>query len=281
MAQARVDTEAVLRDLWQARGGRARRLVDLAEFPNAIRATSVVAFLVLWEVGARNIDPILFSTPSAIARAFWRVTASGELPRELFLSLSIFGVGLGLAVALGVVIGLLMGRYRLVEYLLDPYINALYATPRVALIPLMILWLGLGVEAKIFIVFLVGFFPVVINTAHGVKNVSGGYVEIVRAYGASERQVFTKVIVPAAVPFIATGIRLAVGRALVGMVVAEMFTAIRGLGGMVIKYSSDFDTAALFVPIIVLAVLGVVLSEVTQRLELVFARWKETERAQL
>ncbi|MFQ5896253.1 MAG: ABC transporter permease, partial [Nitrospinota bacterium] len=230
---------------------------------------------------ARNIDPILFSTPSAIVQAFWRVTASGELPSQLVLSLSIFATGLTLAVILGVVIGLLMGRYRFFEYLLDPYINALYATPRVALIPLMILWLGLGVEAKIFIVFLVGFFPVVINTSHGVRDVSGGYVEIVRAYGANERQIFTKVMVPAAVPFITTGIRLAVGRSLVGMVVAEMFTAIKGLGGMVIKYSSDFDTAALFVPIIVLAVLGMVLSEVAKQLELVFARWKETERAQV
>ena len=255
------------------------RLGDLVEYPNFIRAVSVVAVLIFWEIGARNIDPILFATPSAIADAFYRLTVSGELPREIVQSLSIFVTGFTLAIVIGIGVGLVMGRYRIMEYILDPYINALYATPRVALIPLMILWLGLGIEAKIFIVFLVGFFPVAINTTQGVKNVSGSYVDIVRAYGASERQIFTKVIFPAAVPFVATGVRLAVGRSLVGMVVAEMFTAIKGLGGMVIKYSSDFDTAGLFVPIIVLAVLGIVLSELAKHMELVFARWKETERA--
>lgn len=275
----KINVEAVVQEIKRERGERRKSLADLAEYPNVIRLVSVVAFLLFWEVGARNIDPILFATPSAIADAFYRLTVSGELPRELVLSLSIFITGLALAIIVGIVIGLIMGRYRIMEFILDPYINALYATPRVALIPLMILWLGLGIEAKIFIVFLVGFFPVAINTAQGVKNVSGGYVEIVRAYGANERQIFTKVIFPAAVPFIITGVRLAVGRSLVGIVVAEMFTAIKGLGGMVIKYSSDFDTAGLFVPIIVLAVLGMILSELAKQLEMVFSRWKETERA--
>jgi NitT/TauT family transport system permease protein len=276
---ASVNVEAVVRDIRKERGERKKSFSDLAEYPNTIRVVSVVAFLIFWEVGAKNIDPILFATPSAIAEAFYRLTVSGELPREVVLSLSIFFTGFTLAVVVGIAVGLVMGRYRVMEYVLDPYINALYATPRVALIPLMILWLGLGVEAKVFIVFLVGFFPVAINTTQGVKNVSGSYVDIVCAYGASERQIFTKVIFPAAVPFIMTGLRLAVGRSLVGMVVAEMFTAIKGLGGMVIKYSSDFDTAGLFVPIIVLATLGVVLSELAKHLELVFSRWKETERA--
>ncbi len=276
---AQVNVEAVVREIQRERGERKMRLGDLVEYPNFIRAVSVVAVLIFWEIGARNIDPILFATPSAIAEAFYRLTVSGELPREIVQSLSIFVTGFTLAIVIGIGVGLVMGRYRIMEYILDPYINALYATPRVALIPLMILWLGLGIEAKIFIVFLVGFFPVAINTTQGVKNVSGSYVDIVRAYGASERQIFTKVIFPAAVPFVATGVRLAVGRSLVGMVVAEMFTAIKGLGGMVIKYSSDFDTAGLFVPIIVLAVLGIVLSELAKHMELVFARWKETERA--
>ncbi len=276
---ASVNVAAVVREIQKERGERKKSFADLAEYPNIIRLVSVVAFLLVWEVGAQNIDPILFSTPSGIADAFWRLTISGELPSELIQSLSIFITGLALAIVIGIGVGLVMGRYRVMEFILDPYINALYATPRVALIPLMILWLGLGIEAKIFIVFLVGFFPVAINTTQGVKNVSGSYVDIVRAYGANERQIFTKVIFPASVPFIVTGVRLAVGRSLVGMVVAEMFTAIKGLGGMVIKYSSDFDTAGLFVPIIVLAVLGVILSELAKQMELVFSRWKETERA--
>ncbi|MCZ6872260.1 MAG: ABC transporter permease [bacterium] len=253
----------------------------LALRPTLIRFLSVLVFLLTWELVSQHIDPILFAGPVRIAEAFWRLSVSGELPRQLALSLSIFLVGLVLASVIGLGTGLAMGRYRLVEYLIDPYINALYATPRIALVPLLILWLGLDTQMKIFVVFMGSFFPIVINTSQGVKNVSSHYVEVARAYGTTEQQVFRKVILPSAAPFIMAGFRLGVGRALVGMVVAELLGTLSGLGAMVDKYSSEFDTSALFVPIIVLAFLGVTVTAGVKQIENRVTRWKETERAQV
>jgi NitT/TauT family transport system permease protein len=172
-----------------------------------------------------------------------------------------------------------MGRYRTVYFALDPFIIALYNTPSVALIPLIQLWFGLGLEAKIVIVILSAYFPIVINTYAGVRNTSRGMVDVVRAFGASDRQVMTKVVLPGAVPFIMAGVRLAVGRAVIGIVVAEFFTAVSGLGGLIIVYSNSFATAKLFVPVITLVALGLVLTWAARALEARFATWKETERA--
>jgi NitT/TauT family transport system permease protein len=249
--------------------------------PNAIRIASVLAFLGVWEVFGRRVDPVLMSYPSAIAVAFVNLAVSGELVRELLRSMQAFVAGFGLSILLGIVLGILMGAYRRVEYALDPFINALYSTPNVALIPLVMLWLGLGLQTKIAVVFLIAFFPIVVSTLSGVKNISGSLVEIGRAFGFREAQILWKIILPGSIPFIATGVRLAVGRAVVGMVVAEFFTAITGLGGMIIKYSNNFDTASMFVPIIVLAVFGVVLTELVKVFERRVAPWKETERVQL
>ena len=249
--------------------------------PLAIRAISIGTFLILWELFGRRVDPILMSYPSAILVAFGEMLQSGELFFESARSIQSFMAGFGLAIVLGVLVEIAMGANRPFEYAIDPFINALYSTPNVALIPLIILWLGLGLTAKIAIVFLIAFFPIVVSTFAGVKNVSGSLVEIGRAFGLSSFRILWKIILPGSVPFIATGIRLAVGRAVVGMVVAEFFTAISGLGGMIIKYSNKFETDRMFVPIIVLAVFGVVLTEVVKIVERYLAPWKETERLQL
>jgi NitT/TauT family transport system permease protein len=187
--------------------------------------------------------------------------------------------GLALANVLGTLLGLLMGRYRFVDQVLDVQINALYATPNVALIPLLILWFGLGLIAKVVIIFLAAFFPIIVNTYAGVRNVSRGLIEVAQAEGANEAQIFTKIVLPASLPFITTGVRLAMGRAVVGMVVAQLFTAISGLGGAIIVYGNAFRTDKLFVIIIVLALLGVALTESVRWLETRLAPWKETERA--
>jgi NitT/TauT family transport system permease protein len=141
------------------------------------------------------------------------------------------------------------------------------------------LWFGLDFKAKVFIIFLAGFFPIIVNTYAGVRNVGRSVVDVALVEGASEAQIFTKIVVPAALPFIMTGIRLAMGRAIVGMVVAEMFTAADGLGGAVVAYGNAFATAKLFVIIIALAILGITLTEAVKMLERYTAPWKETERA--
>jgi len=255
---------------------RPFRLVDHL---GAVRAASIVVVIALWEIFGRQVNPLFLSYPSAIGRAFLQIVVTGEFQRSALGSLHVFAVGLSAALVLGIAIGLLMGRYRLAEYLLDPYVYAFDATPRVALIPLLLLWFGLGNSSKIAVVFLSGLFPVLMNTFSGVRTVSAQLVEVGRAYGASEGKLFTKVILPAALPFIMAGIRLAVGRALIGIITAEMFTAVTGMGALFVRYSSALATDKFFVPIILLALLGVILSNIVEKLQKRLAPWKETERA--
>lgn len=247
--------------------------------PTALRVGSTVVLVVLWEFFGRRVNPILFSYPTAILRAGVDLTVSGELPRAILTSLQNFVAGFALAAVVGVTLGLLVGRFRPLEYALRHILDAFYVTPQVALIPLVILWFGLGPPAKIFIIFLVGMFPIFYNTADGVRSLGRGLVEVAEAYGASERQQFREVTVPATLPHIMTGVRLGIGRSLTGMVVAEMFTATSGLGAITVFYANTLDTARLFVPVIVLTLLGVALLQLGLYLERRFAPWKETERA--
>jgi ABC-type nitrate/sulfonate/bicarbonate transport system permease component len=239
----------------------------------------VTVFLAAWEWYGRRTDPILFTYPTAVVEAFFKLLWSGELVRQLLVSLSALAAGFGLSLVLGVGLGLAMGRSRLAEAMFEPHINALYATPQVALTPLLMMWLGLGFGVKVAVVFLFAFFPILINTASGAKNVSASMVEVGQAYLASRRQILFKVVLPAALPFIMAGVRIAVGRGVVGMIVAELFTAITGLGAMLSLYGNIFETAKMFVVIIVLAGLGVGLIHAVQMLERRLAQWKETERA--
>jgi ABC-type nitrate/sulfonate/bicarbonate transport system permease component len=260
-------------------GLRRRHRWSLYDHPNLIRAASVLFFLVVWEIYGRETDPILFTYPTAVVEAFFKLLATGELLRQAAVSLGALAAGFGLSLVLGVGLGLAMGRSRLAEAIFEPHVNALYATPQVALTPLLMMWLGLGFAVKVAVVFLFAFFPILINTASGAKNVSASIVEVGQAYQASRRQIMFKIVFPAALPFIMAGVRIAVGRGLVGMIVAELFTAITGLGAMLSLYGNIFETAKMFVVIIVLAGLGIGLIHATQMLERKMARWKESERA--
>jgi len=260
-------------------GLRRRHRWSLYDHPNLIRAASILFFLVVWEIYGRETDPILFTYPTAVVEAFFKLLATGELLRQAAVSLGALAAGFGLSLVLGVGLGLAMGRSRLAEAIFEPHVNALYATPQVALTPLFMMWFGLGFAVKVAVVFLFAFFPILINTASGAKNVSASIVEVGRAYQASRRQIMFKIVFPAALPFIMAGVRIAVGRGLVGMIVAELFTAITGLGAMLSLYGNIFETAKMFVVIIVLAGLGIGLIHATQMLERKMARWKESERA--
>jgi len=273
--QTSVDEARILAELDLSRD----RPFRLADHLGMVRAGSVLLFVIVWEIFGRHVNPLFLSYPTAIGRAFVQLVLSGELLRQASGSLAVYVVGLLASLAVGIPLGLLMGRYRLAEYLLDTFVYFLDATPRVALIPIILLWLGLGAPAKFAIVFLSGVFPVLMNTFSGVRAVSGGLVDIGRAYGAGEGKIFSKIMLPAAFPFVMAGVRLAVGRALIGIITAEMFTAVTGMGALLIRYSSAFATDKLFVPIILLAVLGVVLTDGVSRLQQRLAPWKETERA--
>ncbi len=242
-----------------------------------VRLVSVVVVLVGWEVFGRQIEPLFMSYPTAISTSAFEMIRSGELPAAFLDSLGTLLLGFLIASVLGIAIGLLIGRYRTVEAATDWLVNALYATPLVAIIPLVVLWFGLGFSAKLFIVVILAIFPILINTAAGVRNVPPPLLDVGFAFAATERQLFTKFILPAALPYMMTGLRLGVGRAIIGMVVAEFFTAITGLGALIVKYGNQYDTAAMFVPILTLMLLGVTLTALMRRIESWIAPWKELQ----
>jgi ABC-type nitrate/sulfonate/bicarbonate transport system permease component len=252
----------------------------LSDHPAFLRVGAVAIFLIIWELYGRSLNPIFLSSPSAIAGEFVDLSRSGVLVAAIVKSLQGLVIGFSIAVVVGISLGILMGRYRGAYHVLDPFITFFYSTPGVALIPLIMLWFGLGLTAKIVIIFEACFFPIIINTYTGVRNVSRNTVDVVRAYGATDRQVMTKVVLPSSLPFVMAGIRLAVGRGVIGMVVAEFFTAISGLGSLIIQYSNAFATAKLFVPVIVIAAMGLGLTTFAKFLERRLAPWKESERAE-
>ncbi len=242
-----------------------------------IRVISLAMVLTAWELYGRTVNPILFTYPSAIATAFRELVASGELQGYLGQSLQVLLWGLLLSTVVGIPLGVLIARFTTLELATDLYINALYSTPTVALVPLIVLWFGFGIPAKVVIVFLFTVFPILINTQQGVKSVDAGLLEVARSFCSTERQLWGDVILPPALPFIAAGLRLAIGRGLVGMVIAEFYTSIAGLGYMIVRYANAFDTAKLFVPIVVLMALGVLLVQGARALELWIAPWRRRE----
>ena len=256
----------------------AQRLRALLLSPNAIRTASVAVFFVIWEYYGRRMDPIFMAPPSAIFEAAVTLIRSGALEKAMVQTLWPFAVGMALTVIVGILLGIVMAQWRMLEYVLDPFINALYAIPRIALVPLIILWAGLEFAGKVTILVSVAIFPITVNTYAGIRDVRGSMLEIGRAYGATEWQIFWKIVLPAAVPFIMAGVRLAVGLAIIGIIVAEFFTAISGLGGMIVEYANVFATAKLFVPIIVIALIGVILTELVMWLERRMSRWRTLER---
>ena len=239
----------------------------------AIRIISLLVVLSAWESVGRQINPVLFTYPTAVGAAAAKMIASGELWKYLSQSLIVLFAGLGLATVLGIALGLVMARFWVIDVALDTYITALYSIPSVALVPVLVLWFGIEISAKIAVVFLFTFFPIVINTYQGVKNVDGRLTEVGRAFRCSERQLWIHIVLPAAVPFIVTGLRLAIGRGLIGMVLADLYTAITGIGYLISRYASIYRTDAMFVPVATLGLLGITLTGVLRFVEKRVAPW--------
>jgi NitT/TauT family transport system permease protein len=239
-----------------------------------ITTISVICALIVWEIVGRNINPIFGSYPTAIAVAFWQLTISGQLWDALSDSLRPFAAGYSLAIVLGVPIGLFIGRFRTAEAALGIYVTAGYAMPLVALVPLLMLWLGLGVAVKIAVVFLMSVFPICINTWLGVTAVPKTLIEVGKSFVAPDIVIMRRIILPATLPYIMAGIRLAVGRAVVGMVIAEFFTTITGLGAVIINSANNYDTATMFVPIIILMVMAIGLNAFIGWVEHKVAPWQ-------
>lgn len=234
----------------------------------------MLAILLAWELYGRNTNPILFTYPTAVARAAVEMTLDGTLLKALGQSITVLAAGLALGTIAGVAFGLLTGRSAVAAALLDLPVNALYATPMVALIPVLVLWFGFGTTARIVIVTLFVVFPVLINTTRGVREVDPRLVEVARTFRSSERRLWLDLVLPSALPYIVTGIRLGIGRGLIGVIVAEFYTALAGLGFLVVSNANSFQTSRTFVPIVVLMILGVTLTYLLEWLEGRIAPWR-------
>lgn len=237
--------------------------------------TSVVIFLALWELlpALGLVKPLFTSSPSRIVAAFVEL-AQGRLWYDLWVSGVEFAVGMGLAVIVGIPTGVLLGWSTRFNAIFGPYVAALYAVPRVALMPLLILWLGIGLYSKIAVVFLGAVFPIIVNTMSGVRVLDGALVRCARSFGANDRQILTTVALPASVPFILAGLRLGVGRGLVGVVVGELIASQAGIGNMMSRAGATFQTDKVFVGVMILALFGWSLTALLEALERRFDSWR-------
>jgi len=238
-----------------------------------IRIVSLFAVLVIWQIFGARVDQSLFTTPLAIAKAAVEMVADGELWTYLAPSLVVLAIGLSLAAVIGVIVGLVLARFWVLDVAFGVYITFLYSIPSVALVPLIVLWAGFATASKVIILFLFAFFPMVINTYQGVKNVDAKLIEVGRSFRCSERQLWSNIVLPSALPFIVTGLRLAVGRGLIGMVLADLYTAISGIGYLIVRTASTYEVNKMFVPIVTLGLLGVTLTACVRLVEVRVAPW--------
>ena len=237
----------------------------------------LIFILALWELLGPLVSPILFSYPSKIAVAFYELTISGELLYYAAESLQILFYGLFFSIIIGVPLAVLMARFKPIDWALELPINALYSTPMVALVPLLVLWFGIYMQAKVIVVFLFAVFPILINTYQGVRECDKNMLEVARSFRSPEWRTWQDVLLPFALPYIAAGIRLAIGRGLVGMVIAEFYTTISGLGYMITRYAHIFETDKTFVPVILLMFLGITLTAALKWVERRIAPWSRTD----
>ncbi|HEY2230932.1 MAG TPA: ABC transporter permease [Xanthobacteraceae bacterium] len=242
--------------------------------------TTLVVVLAAWEILARTVltNRLFFAPPSEVALAAMRLWETGELQKHIWVSFNELIYGVLLAIVVGTALGVIVGISQKVQAYTEVYITALYATPLVAVTPLLILWLGIGVGSKIAVVFLTAVFPILINTIAGVRATEASLIEVAQSFCATRQQIIMKVTLPSALPFILTGIRLGIGRGIVGVVVGELFGSQAGLGFLIYTAGQTFDVPTLFVGIVTLAVAGVGLTLAAELVERYALRWRRTIR---
>jgi ABC-type nitrate/sulfonate/bicarbonate transport system permease component len=253
--------------------------------PTILGTASIVALLVVWELIPHLVTisagrKMFFATPSEIGGTLWSMVATGTIWRPLGVSASGFALGLGLAIVLGLPLGVLIGRSRTLNAMLDPFITAFNATPRLVFLPLVMLWFGLGLWSKVVIVLIGALFPILINTYEGVRNADRLLINVVRSFGAREWDVIRLVVLPNALPYIVAGLRLAIGRAVLGVVVAEFFGSEDGLGVMMVQAAGRYQVAVVFSGLIVFAALSLAMTALVKLLEDRLSRWRPQERGE-
>lgn len=247
--------------------------------PTALGAGSIVVLLLVWQfvpyfMPLKAGTRLFFAVPSQIAGALWDMFASGSIWAPLGVSATAFTIGLGIAIVVGLPLGILLGRSSALNAMLDPFVTAFNATPRLVFLPLLMLWFGIGLWSKVAIVFLGALFPLLINTYEGVRNADKLLINVVRSFGANEWDIARLVVVPNSLPFIVVGLRLAIGRAVLGVVVAEFFGAQDGLGVVMVRAASGFRVDVVFAGLIVFAGLSLLMTGLVKVLEDRMSRWR-------
>jgi ABC-type nitrate/sulfonate/bicarbonate transport system permease component len=233
-----------------------------------------IAFFGFWEYVGRTGDPLILPPPSMVAAAFVDLVVTGQLWEALWPSLQLLAAGFAVALVVGVVLGVLIGRSRTADLTLSPYLAALYATPDIALVPIILVWFGFGFSGRVVVVFLSAIFPILYNVTAGVRQAPEDLIDVARAFGAGRIRVLLQVILPSALPYIMAGIRLSIGRAVVGMAVAEVYLRLGGIGGLIYAYGARFVTDYLIAAILILPILGIGLTRLLAYLERRIAPWK-------
>jgi NitT/TauT family transport system permease protein len=247
--------------------------------PTILGFGSLVVLLLVWEFLPRLITmqegtKLFFTVPSDIGGTLWQMFATGAIWGPLGVSASAFAIGLSIAIAVGLPVGVLLGRSAALNAMFDPFITAFNATPRLVFLPLFLLWFGLGMWSKVMIVFIGALFPILINTYEGVRNADRVLINVVRSFGATEWDIARLVVVPNALPYIVVGLRLAIGRAVLGVVVAEFFGSEAGLGVIMVRAASRFQVDVVFAGLIVFAVLSLLMTGLVKLLEDRLSRWR-------
>jgi NitT/TauT family transport system permease protein len=242
--------------------------------PGALRLLSLITLALLWEIAGRTGNTRLLPPLSIVVVAWFDLLVSGQLFRALSISLQAMALGYVLSVLFGVPLGLLMGRYRRLESFLDIYMTALLTVPMISFIPFLVIAFGLGLHSRVWIVFLFAFVIIAINTTAGVRNVDATLTEMARSFGARESDLFLKVILPAALPMIMAGLRLGMGRAVLGMVTSELILAVVGFGAMLMTFSASYNSPALFATILTIVLLAVALLALIQYLDRRLMPWR-------
>lgn len=237
----------------------------------------VLSFLVVfggWEIVGRSIDPLLFAPPSEVIKEFGRLLSSGQLVAAAKITMQALFLGYILAVIIGIPFGIVMGTWERFGDVLQPYLYAIFSTPRVVVVPLIVVWFGIGFEARLFLVFFWTAIAISVNTAQGVRNARPDLVEVAQSFQVSGLQMARHVLIPGAIPFVVSGLRIGAERAIVGVIIGEMFLQIVGLGGIIRQGSADLIPAQMLCAVVVIAVMGTLIVTALDMLERRFQVWK-------
>ena len=247
--------------------------------PIVLPILSVVIFLSVWQVVGSGINPILLATPAAVAVAFGGIVSAGTLVPAFLRAMEVLALGFGLAAVFGIGVGILMGRSTSADRILSPYVSFFQATPLIGLVPLVVIWFGIGLEAEVAVTFLLAVWSIIINTSEGVRNTPETLLDMARIYHASERSVIRNIAVPHAIPYIFAGLRIALAKALIGVIIAEMDVSVKGLGGLITNFGDSFQTASLMAALITSSMVGVIGTAVLEILRRRIAPWANRTRA--